>query len=212
MEFVTHDHLDAERVFSEDENLRNEWSELTAALTAISEEDIIADFESNAGTAKSISQTIHRLVKRQLVVRGWHPETYIFADETYGMSAKGIWRLDFAKNHLCAEIAFDNRNDIARNLLKPSLACTPNRVPKAMQTDGGVVITATRELMHAGGLNPAVGSYDEYVRYLLPLSHILATPLIIVGLLAPQSFRIKHKTVDNKKVAYVERVNPLLGH
>lgn len=205
MEFTTHSHRHADLIFSGIDDLREEWLEICDAITSVGDEDIIDEFESNPREAKSISQAINRLVKRQLTMRKWDQEVFIFSDRRYAERARGVWRLDFAKYHLCVEVAFNHRSDIAWNLLKPTLASELNHVDKAIQADGGVIIAATRELKDAGGFDNAIGTFEDYVQYLKPLSTILAAPLMIVGLKAPRSFRIEVETTGYHRVGRVVR-------
>lgn len=212
MEFTLHAHRDADLIFSGRESLRYEWFEVCDAISAITDEDIIDEFEGNPRKAKSISQAINRLIKDELVERGWHPETFIFADKEYAEQEKGVWRLDFAKRYLCIEVAFNHRSDISWNLLKPTLASELNHVRKAVQTEGGIIIAATEELKAAGGFDNAVGTFEDYVQYLKPLRQILTAPLMIVGLEAPRTFRISLEDMGYKKVGHVVRyANPYRG-
>lgn len=211
MEFTTHAHRDADLIFAGRDGLREEWSEILDAVRAVTDAEIIDEFESNPRAAKSISQAINRLLKRELVTRGWHPETFIFADREYAEQAKGVWRLDFSKRHLCIEVAFNHRSDISWNLLKPTLAAELNHVLKAVQAEGGVIVAATEEMKAAGGFDSAVGTFEDYVQYLRPLSQILTAPLMVVGLEAPRTFRIETRADGNRKVGQVVRLGSGYG-
>lgn len=208
MEFVIHGYRHADLIFSQQEPHRTLWLEICDALSSIEDEDIILEFESNAREAKSISQSINRLIKERLVARGWKSESYIFAEEEYAESARGVWRLDFAKDVLAVEVAFNHRSDISWNLLKPTLASELNHVLKAIQADGGVIITATKDLKDAGGFDSAVGTYEDYVQYLRPLSQILTAPLIIVGLEPPRTFDIVIENLGRRNVGHIRRIKP----
>ena len=133
---------------------------------------------------------MNKLIRIELTARGWASESYIFADEDYGPAARGTWRLDFAKDELSIEVAFNHRSDISWNLIKPTLASELNHVQKAIQTSGGVIVTATQALKAAGGYDSAVGTYEDYVQYLKPLRNMLTAPLAIIGLEPPDGFRI----------------------
>jgi len=207
MEFELHGHRNADLVFTGRPEYRALWSEVCDALSGITDEQVIHEFESSTRQAKSISEALNRLIKRGLVARGWTPESFIFADEEYAERAKGVWRLDFAKQPLCIEVAFNHRSDIAWNLIKPTLASELNHVLKAIQADGGIIIAATQGLKEAGGFDPAVGTYEDYVQYLKPLRQILTAPLMIVGLEAPRTFRIEVVEQEpRKKVGRVVRM------
>jgi hypothetical protein len=79
--------------------------------------------------------------------------------------------------------------------MKPVLAAEINHV--GVQTDIGagigIYICATKALKKAGGFDGAVGEYEKVLRYLLPMANKLTRPLIIVGLEAPETFRIVKK-------------------
>lgn len=190
MDYCIHGHRHADYLFSSLEEYNTTWFEVLSALDSINDQDIIDEFESEKREAKSISQAINRIVKKQMLLREWQCESYIFADHEYGIQAKGTWRLDFAKGPLSMEVAFNHRSDIAWNLIKPTLASELNHVQKAIQTSGGIIVTATQELKEAGGFDNACGSYEDYVQYLKPLYGMLPAPLAIIGLKAPESFKI----------------------
>lgn len=205
MQFEIHGHRHGDVILTTLEPYHTLWLEICNALDEITDDDIIDEFEQESREAKSISQALNRLIKRELVKRGWHPESYIFADEEYAERAKGVWRLDFAKGPICVEVAFNHRSDISWNLIKPTLASELNHVIKAIQADGGIIITATQAMKAAGGFDNAVGTFEDYVQYLKPLSTILTAPLIVVGLEAPETFDIVHESKGNKKVGHVRR-------
>lgn len=206
LRYRIHGHRGGEFVLTEHEPLKSLWGEFCDALGSISDEEIIVEFESNRRDAKSVSQALNRLIRRELRARGWKSESYIFAEDEYASKSKGIWRLDFAKEPLCVEVAFNHRSDIAWNLIKPTLASEMNHVRKAVQSEGGIVVTATEELKKAGGFDSAVGTYEDYVQYLRPMYQMLTSPLIIVGLEAPRTFTVGVASKGGRKVGYVKRI------
>lgn len=207
MDFRLHGHRHGDYLFKNLDEYAPLWQEVTEAISCVTDEMIIGEFESNARAAKSISQAINILLKYEFIKRGWQPESYIFADEQYAHNAqsKGTWRLDFAKDSLSVEVAFNHRSDISWNLLKPTLASELNHVEKAIQTSGGIIITATEAMKKAGGFDNACGTFEDYVQYLRPLGTILAAPLVIIGLEPPTSFEIEVKSENGRKVGHVKR-------
>ena len=168
------------------------WFEIRHALNSISEEAIVNYFnELGDKRGKSLSRAINELLYEKFVELGWFPESPIFNDSRY--DGKNHWRLDFAKDTMSVEVGFNHSGSIAWNLLKPVLASELNHVDKALQTKIGIIITATDELRDAGGFDNAIGTFSQYVRYLLPLSGKLTTPLIIIGIEAPESFKVIQK-------------------
>ena len=205
MEFITHSHRHAYEIFTVDEEIRDLWNEIVDTLKNISDEDIINEFNSERRQAKSISEAINKLIAYRLSKIGWEEQSRIFADPEYSDN-KGTWRLDFAKDDIAVEVAFNHGGNASWNLIKPVLSSELNHVQKAIQTKVGVVITATDEMKRAGGFDGAVGSYEKYVEYCKPLNDILTTPIMIFGLLPPKTFEIKQRNENGKKVGYIERI------
>lgn len=193
----------AEEIFLVDDSFTYLWEEVQDVLENISDEDIINEFNEERREAKSISEAINKLIKVRLIEKGWEAESCIFADPNYSDN-KGTWRLDFAKDNIAIEVAFNHGGNVSWNLIKPVLSSELNHVEKAIQTQAGIVITATDSMKKAGGYDGAIGTYEKYVEYLKPLNNILTTPMMIIGLEPPETFVIKHKKVDNRTIGYVE--------
>lgn len=191
MKFRVESHRDALLLAEYDAELSSLWDEIIEVIGAISDDEIIIRFDEGAREAKSISTAINELLKSRFVEKGWSQESPIFADSTYREGhRKGTWRLDFAKGDISIEVAFNHRSDIAWNLIKPTLAGELNHVEKAIQTRIGVVITATEAMKAAGGFDSAIGTFEDYVQYLKPLRAQLTTPTVLIGLEAPETFRV----------------------
>jgi hypothetical protein len=205
MDIITYSHRNANSTLDTDPDLRELWEEVKWVLTHISDEEIVECFENENRKAKSISEAINRLIKIQLINRKWNYESPIFADPNYDGS-NGIWRLDFAKRDIALEIAFNHGGNCSWNLIKPVLSSELNHVVKAIQTKIGIIICATDDMKKAGGFDAAVGSYEKYIEYLAPLNNILVTPLLIVGLKSPKTFKIEHYKEDNRKIGKVVRI------
>ena len=205
MEIITHSHRHAYEIFIEDENINKLWNELTEALSSISDKDIIDKFNSDHRKAKSISQAINELIDDRLVKKGWKRQSYIFADPDYSDN-KGTWRLDFAKEDVAIEVAFNHGGNVSWNLIKPVLSSELNHVQKAIQTKVGIIIAATDDMKKAGGFDGAVGSYEKYVEYLKPLNNLLTTPLMIVGLLPPKTFEVVQEDINGKKIGHIKNI------
>jgi hypothetical protein len=198
MEFRTHAHRHADVVLARPE-FASTYEELTSALNSISELEIANHFKAiQRSSKKSISQSINALIREKLGP-SWNPEAPIFQDDEY---AGETWRLDFAKDLISVEVAFNHGGDIAWNLLKPVLASELNHVKKKIQTQVGVIICATTALKQRGGFDSAIGDYEKYLRYLKPLQNVLTTPILFVGLEPPVSFRLDPK--NNKGVIIYE--------
>jgi len=199
MDFQKHSFRHAEVILNQDD-FKDKFNEFIDVIKNISDSDIIRTFESSSRRAKSISESINKLLKERLVESNWHPESPIFTVREY--SDKN-WRLDFAGFDMSIEVAFNHGEAIAWNLLKPVLASELNHVEKAIQTKIGIIICATDDMKQAGGFDGAVGEYEKFIRYLKPLGNVLTVPILIIGLEKPKSFRIEHQTVNGKKVGQV---------
>ena len=182
------------------------WAEIQDALESVSEDDLASHFaEFGEGRKKSISDSVNKLLKERFEEVGWASESPIFAEEEYSSGA-GVFRLDFAKGPVSIEVAFNHANDAPWNLLKPTLASELNHVRKAIQTEIGVIVTATDEMRSAGGFDGAIGTYDKYIRLLRPMGMLLTAPLVIIGLEAPTTFRIEHEKVGRNHFGHIVRV------
>lgn len=181
------------------------WAEVERAVGSVSDEEIIAHFKANGeGTKKSISSTVNTLLKERFTSLGWRAESPIFSEPRYTEGVR-IFRLDFAKGPMSVEVAFNHGNDAPWNLLKPTLASELNHVEKAIQTDIGIIVTATDEMRVAGGFDNAVGTYEKYVDFLRPMGMLLTAPLVIIGLEAPMTFHVEHEQDGRRKLGRIVR-------
>lgn len=203
MEFVTHSHRHATEVF-QNSDFKQDWQEFQSVLGYISEENISTHFAANhQGQLKSISTTINSLIRERLVAAGWQEEAPIFHDVEL---AEKTWRLDFAKNNLCVEVAFNHGEATAWNLFKPVLSSELNHVKKAVQTKGGIVVFATEEMKTAGGFDGAIMTFERVKSHLRAFHNLIPVPLMIVGLKAPRSFKISQVKENGKKRGYLEKI------
>lgn len=186
-----------------DVDLINEF--LSVSLADVNDVD-----SSNLADKMSLSDSINRILDRKLVKLGWTPQSALFQDEEYSASNETRWRLDFSKTvpleeslepgsndsnstGMAVEVAFNHGEAIAWNLLKPVIAGELNHVEKQTEIGSGigVVICAAKELKVAGAFDGAVGEYEKFLRYLKPMRNQLTTPMLIIGLRAPETFVVK---------------------
>lgn len=113
---------------------------------------------------------------------------------------------EISKSGVAIEVAFNHAEAIAWNLLKPVLSSELNHVKKEIQTGIGVLICATEELKTAGAFDSVVGTFEQFLMYSRPLSNILSVPILIVGIGAPESFRIRTDKLGTKTVGFVEMI------
>jgi hypothetical protein len=222
MKYKIFSHRHARQILENTAEYRLLYQEVQESIENITDSRLVTHFRDNYETPgkakKSISESINNLLSVELVEAGWIPEARIFRDADFG---DGKWRLDFAKKTsipesdsrpygeltetgISIEVAFNHSGSIAWNLLKPVLASELNHVEKDIQTSVGIVITATRDLQVSGGLDGAVGVFEDYVSHLVPLRDVLTVPILVIGLEAPETFRISHSKKGSTNFGHVE--------
>lgn len=209
MDYVTYSHRHAGTLFECETPYVTLWREIQDVLRSISDSDLIDIYSSRYFGKMSISGAINDLIKERLVHSGWSSESPIFADPKYRNARETRWRLDFAKDEVSVEVAFNHAEASAWNLLKPVLASELNHVEKAIQTSAGILICATEEMKTAGAFDGAVGTFESFVRFLKPLNNVLSVPLLLVGLNAPRIFHIATQRIGGKRVGTVVMNQPI---
>ena len=182
-------------------NLKQDYDEILSALDDILENELLDYFlkqkqeEKAAGKKnyrKSISDALNFFIRENLENQGWQKEPKIFKNPDYEASA---WRLDFAKNDICVEVAFNHREAVPHNMLKAVLSTEGNdMLEKEYISQIGVIITATKELKKTGNFDSSAGTFDDYVELLKPYSFFIRCPMIIIGLEGLETFYIDKKT------------------
>lgn len=200
MNFDVHSFRHAGVILNEPEFI-DQFSELIQIITNITDTDLIEKHNSYGAEVidrkpKSLSKAVNELLKERFEAANWQAESGIFQDSMY---LGDTWRLDFAKDDISIEVAFNHASVIAWNLTKPALASELNHVEKAIQTKIGVIITATENFKKLGGFDGAIGTYEKFLDYLPPLRNMLTAPLLIIGLKAPETFHIEHEQIAPRK-------------
>lgn len=198
MQYTIHSHRFAEAIIMSDPELLRRYNEFTEALSSITEDELIVDFERRKAehaqrntSFKSLTPSINSLLKERMQqIPGWQYEVDIFNDET-GIISNTEWRLDFAcDDAFCIEVAFNHGEAIAWNLLKPVLSCELNHVRKAVQGKLGIYVCATELMKTAANIDSSSGSFEKVLRYLPPMMNQLTIPMIVIGLQPFESFKI----------------------
>lgn len=203
MKYKTHSFRNGLVIFEHDKRYQQLWNEIKSVLNSITDSDLMDYFTQNTRTSqKSLSETINKLIDERLSALNWIRQSPIFNDSQYQPSSRNHWwTLDFAKNEIAVEVAFNHGEAVAWNLIKPVLSSELNHVEKAIQTSAGIIITATDSLKHTGNFDSSCGSYEKFLQYLIPFNNILTVPMVIIGLEAPESFCIDSKTKSIRPVA-----------
>lgn len=201
MDFRTYSYRHGEEIANTIDEMRIDWDSLKEAIREISDEDIVQEFSQSQAVSKSLASSISNLMKDRLIKQGWASGSQLFLDNDYVNERR--WKLDYSKNKISVEVAFNHAEAIAWNLIKPVLAGETNIVRKAVQTSLGVIVTATNNFKWVGGFDSSIGTFEKHLTYLQPLSSILTVPMIIIGLEAPRSFHMVHCTKNSRKVGRV---------
>ncbi len=175
-----------------------EYKDLINVLENISDNNLISAFNSRKESRrdiKSLSEPINNLIKERLLEYGWSPESGLFKEPPYNKKNIKRWRLDFALNNISVEVAFNHGEAIAHNIMKPVLASEKNHVEKEVETKLGVIITATELMKKKGGFDGAVGTFEKYQEYFKPYNMLIPTPIVLIGINAPETFEIVDKEI-----------------
>lgn len=204
MRYRTHSFRYGEEIMSKEPEFMATWNEIHTVLNSITEEDLINHYNNNLRKSKkSLSDSINFLINERLINMEWNSQSPIFNNSEYRPTSRNKWwTLDFAKESISIEVAFNHGEAVAWNLIKPVLASELNHVEKAVQTKAGVIITATDLMKRAGNFDNAVGTYEKFLQYLKPFGNILSVPLVIIGLEQPETFVINKVS---KKVEYINQ-------
>ncbi|MDC3277011.1 hypothetical protein OAU92_00360 [Acidimicrobiia bacterium] len=179
----------------------SDYSEIENTLKDISDDDLIKTFNRRKlerPNIKSLSEPINFLIKERLQKLSWNIESGIFKEPPYNTTNSSRWRLDFVKNNISVEVAFNHGEAIAHNIMKPVLASELNHVQKEIQTKMGIIITATNSMKIKGGFDGAVGSFEKFIEYFKPYNMLIPTPIILIGIDEPKTFYIDK---ESKEVA-----------
>jgi hypothetical protein len=215
MKYKLRGHRHALSVVTETE-FCTDWAEFKTVLDSITDEMLIQDFErfnaeavsSGKRKAMSLSRSINALIDEGLVGRGWTRQSKIFGDARF---VDKKWTLDFAKKTpgepngggtFSVEVAFNNAGSMAWNLIKPVLASELNHVSKAVQTQIGIIVFATESLKKAGCFDNTVGTFELAQDHLAAMQNILVTPIVLVGLEAPESFVVEEERDPQRDYKY----------
>lgn len=205
MNLTFHYHRNSNLVIEQPE-YQKEYLEIENSLKEITDFDLIEEFNRRKGereNIKSLSEPINALFKEKLVNLGWKPESGIFKEPPYSNQNMKRWRLDFAKNTISIEVAFNHGEATAHNIMKPVLASELNHVEKEIQTKMGVIITATDELKKACGFDSTVGTFEKFIEYFKPYNSLIPTPIVLIGIEKTETFYIEPVLRNGRRVESV---------
>lgn len=193
MKFKYYYHRHSNHLIKHDEKFKNDFEEITTTLNSITDSDLIKNFNERKierPNIKSLSEPINSLLKEKLMALNWDAESGIFKEPPYNSGNRSRWRLDFAKNKISIEVAFNHQEATAHNIMKPVLASELNHVKKDIQTGLGVIIVATDEMKRKGNFDSAIGTFEKFIEYFKPYNNLITIPIVLIGLEKPKTFHI----------------------
>ena len=134
----------------------------------------------------------------------WLKSKLIFNDVNQEYKSER-WSLDYIKNKVSVEVAFNHEEGTSWNIIKGILANKSNKIRKNVNIEYTIIITATNDLMRTGGFDNAIGTYEKYIKYLVAFDEIVRYPIILIGLNGLDEFYIKHNNVVNKKIGTINK-------
>ena len=204
MEYDVYFHNNAEIIIKDNNHVLQSWNEIKNCLNQINEKDVSFVFNNSKREAKSISETLYYLVSDTLKNYGWESNKAIFASTT-GDNIDKQWTNDFVKRSTCLNISIGHVSNVIKNLIKSAVAIKPNNILKNFNTELCILLTVKKEMKKAGGFDGAVAEYERYISVLKTLESIIDVPLVIVGVNKLKNIVVKHKTVNNKKIGYIDK-------
>ena len=210
----------AEDILNSVKPLNSLWNEVLSAIKSISDSDIQGkhlEIQSKEST-KSLSKAINQLIDEELKKRGWKDQSGIFGTPEYQETTGSTWTLDFSKSTklengetsgIAIEVAFNHAEAAAWNLTKPMLAAEINdvRVQTNIGEGIGIVIVASSELKKNGAFDGAIGDFSRYEKTLKAMRNTLTTPILLLGLAAPKSFKVQAKQQKDSPYKSGEIIN-----
>ncbi|MPQ31257.1 hypothetical protein E4V42_07380 [Clostridium estertheticum] len=194
MEYVIKSINHSEKILKDME----EYKELENILCNFSE-DLLIDYYKKDNYI-SLSNAINKYFKEKLIGLEWNIDSYIFKNSEYSSKR---WTLNYTKDEVAINIAFDHNISICWNLLKGEIQSKPNILQKDGSSNINILLTATSNFIREGGFDNATGSFEEYKKYLPPLSNFINSPILLIGLDKLDTFYIQTIKSNGKKIGKV---------
>lgn len=175
-----------------------EYKEFINIIDDFSEELLSAYY--NRDNFTSLSNSINKYFEEKLNDLNWSKDSYIFKNSEYSSKR---WTQNYIKNGISINIAFDHNISICWNLLKGEIHSKPSVLNKNGDSNLHILITATSNFLREGGFDNATGSFEEYKKYLLPLSSFLNSPTLLVGLDNLDTFHIQKIRSTGRKIGKI---------
>lgn len=181
----------------------NIFEEVFYLLKNIKSEEITKSF-SSSHNMKSISRPLSDIISDKLTKNSWISDKPILKfTEELDITRTKRWTLDFYKQEIGLEIAFDHNVGISWNIMKLFITASNTNYKKATNINYGVIITADNQLKSKGGFDGSIGTFEQYIEHSKVYESLSKTPILIIGLCAPDDFWIRHRKMGSKKIGKV---------
>ena len=205
MKFKSFSHYNAENFLLNNNQYKKTYLDLLNIIDSIKDEDIINKFEEIGANSKSISKTLSLLLDEGFKRNNWEKEEEIFYNSNMFLaSSKGKrWTLDYFKNEVAVEVAFNHEETSAWNIFKIVLSSNKNKYKLKNSIKVGVILCVTNQMKVSGGFDNSVGTFEKYQQYLDFFEAMIETPILLIGLHSPDDFKISHRKIKNKLIGKV---------
>src|SRR5699024_208614 len=194
MKFEEYSYLNGLEIIRNIPEVYEKYQEVLCAIKSIKDDEIIAKYY-DLDSGKSLGTALKRIIEEKVVDLNWERNVPIFDDKEVNTGG-GRWKSDFVlPSYFSMVVSFEHSSAMTNNLMKLELASEESHMNKNVQTKFGILITTTNELKINGGFDNVVGEFEKYQVHCRVLQNHLKTPMIIIGLKAPESFRITHEKV-----------------
>ena len=168
-----------------------EWKELLSVVGGIAARDIEkTQLDVLVGKPVGAQKAINHVFKERFTQLGWMNEVLVFPTPTYAkktgvpLPAEAFpdRKIDFMKNHLGVEIAFNHESYLERILFRLNVASEADGVIEDHEVVAGVIVVASERVKRWGKMDQSVATFEGARRTLGLVRHSFAVPLILVGL------------------------------
>jgi hypothetical protein len=163
------------------ELLRNlpELHELTSVISGITAADIVAQQQGPLqGRPVGAQKALNQLFRERLGLLLWAEEVPLFANPKLYPGRN----IDFMKNHLGVEVAFNHESYAERILFRLNVASESDAIIPAHVVHGGVIVVASDAVKQWGSMDPSVGTFDGWRRSVELVKSSFSVPLVLLGL------------------------------
>ena len=142
------------------------------------------------GKPVGAQKALNRLFQQRLGQLGWLSQVPLFPTPAWAKAhGKPIPEqpypdrsIDFMKNHLGVEIAFNNESYLERILFRLNVASEADAVIPEHVVHGAVIVVASEAVKRWGSMDPTVATFEGSLRSLDLVRSSFSVPLVLLGL------------------------------